>query len=67
MTALWVPEMLETVAQVAAFALALWALTYRLPKARREQDRVAVIFYLLAAVVALGLLFGVGIAVRSRP
>ena len=53
-------------AHVAALGMFLWAVSYRLPKARHEGDRFGVVCVALTALVALTLFLFVGTGTRSR-
>jgi hypothetical protein len=51
----------ETLIQVAGLGLLIWVVTFQLPRARREQDVLAITSALLMALVALAAwLWGVG-------
>ena len=52
---------LEASIQVAGLGLLIWVVTFQLPRARREQDVLAITSALLMALVALAAwLWGVG-------
>ena len=46
-------RLLETAIQIVALGAALWVFAYQLPRARREQDRFAVICSVLTGLLAL--------------
>jgi len=57
---------LETVLSVAMLACFIWTVRYLLPKAIKEQDRMALTCVVLTAVLALVLWLLIGVSTRSR-
>jgi|KBSMisStandDraft_5_1062788.scaffolds.fasta_scaffold3583260_1 hypothetical protein len=57
--------MLEHGATVAALAGALWAGSFLIPRAVRQQDPLALACSIAFAAIALGLWLLVGVAVRA--
>ena len=56
----------ESALSVVLLGASIWALTFLLPKARREHDRFGMVCSLLTALVGLiGWLY-IGIGIRSR-
>jgi hypothetical protein len=58
-------RLLETAIQILALGAAIWVFAFQLPRARREQDRFAVICSVLTGLLALIAWLFIGVGLHS--